>query len=581
MSDQSARQAWRPYTLYSVEELDRWLLPEENLFCLEWHDQAGLYLGIVSTLRNVPVWFHETQGELGEPVLCDRVTYRDVALGTGYADNITLPQWQEPFSVLMTALRLGRPVYTRIPEVAAHLREILIPPPNVPPILDHQGQPLDTAPLLGVVRWDEEPPFPPILPPGGEWREWQPTPEALPPDGRTALTLPEGEKQGPQSAKKAQRINPGPLPIQTGEEARTLEEAIACAPHRIGYQFTQPTGGQPIARYSNPSRKGGYEVLISPPSGEAWGMSELQAMTGRWDLFAVHAQMVVTAMLAANAVKHADGIARGEVKPSITVEVDEILEAMGRRRVDGAAKWNQARCMIRQRLLEISYAAVVGQRKKTYMDKATNAKIDTYQNEALFVVHDQETEWLYGQRSFDGSGIPVRLVIVGGSLWQRMARYDQMRQYIGEVRHLAKLPIGQPSGQWAFCILRAALQMAREKRTRRFEATRGELLLTFPPDETPQQLWDKGKTDKIKPRWGDAERLLRREVGLLLTEPPPLDVARRWLEPYLAQKVLVEVSESLMGDADLPALAATAASHAAKEGKRKPGRPRKNPLAIH
>lgn len=351
---------------------------------------------------------------------------------------------------------------------------------------------------------------------------------------------------------------PRDLAQVTCEEPRALVEAIANG--RTGKGWEAACDG--TLRVFRP-RPNGHEVRLSVyNAADEWGTDELSRrldMTLReWDLNAAFLAMVAVGTFADGTQRHAAGVVSGAVAPAAELWIDDLLKAIGKP-CDSRQERNDARRWVRRRLLEISGAAVVGERHGKYRTPGTREEVDTAQNEALFHVLDSETTWEGGQAAFDGSAVPLRLRLVGGKLWQQIAQNPSMLQYIGNLRALADIRSGKAGGQWARAMGLTFAQLTREQvgqpRPRR-SFTRRELLTRLPPDPTVEEVLKGSEPKRALAYWRDAKTELIR-IGWWRDFPePPKPDARYWGDLWLDQEVTPLPGPAL--SEPLPELAARA-----------------------
>jgi hypothetical protein len=369
---------------------------------------------------------------------------------------------------------------------------------------------------------------------------------------------------------------PHDLALMTSEEPRILIEAIANGRTGKGWQPAQD-GATRVFR----PRPNGHEVRLRVyHAAEEWGPDELSRRLDstlvEWGLDAAFLAAVAISTLAEGTRLNATGVASGALTPVADLTVDDLLRGLGKK-CDSRKERDDWRRWVRRRMLEISGAQVVGQRRGTYRRRDTGEVMDTYQEEVLLMAIDAETTWLGNQPSFDGSGVPIRMRIHGGGLFREIARNPALLQYLGNLRALAEIPGGKAGGQWARAIGLAFAQGVREQATKaqpKQAFTRKELLTRFPPDPSAAEILGGNDPARALTYWRDAKAELVR-IGWWdsFDEPQKPSARYGWAPEWLEQEICP--TPGLLLASPLPQLAASA-----DEARRKvkQGRNRKRPL---
>jgi hypothetical protein len=195
---------------------------------------------------------------------------------------------------------------------------------------------------------------------------------------------------------------------------------------------------------------------------------------------------------------------------------------------------------------------VIGKRAGRYKDPDTGELYDlTSRSELLHISERLDAE----QLSFDPGQPPVAITYNAGPWIQHWAGNRRVLSYFGDVRKLAAIPAGKPSGAWAQAIGMSLQQWWREQSasavpgvvgddnhlTVRFvhKPTRRQLLDMFPPTPTVDEILNSRDPGRAKTYWRDAIALLKqtgviahyREIGT--TTQKRQGWAREWLDQEL------------------------------------------------
>ena len=177
----------------------------------------------------------------------------------------------------------------------------------------------------------------------------------------------------------------------------------------------------------------------------------------------------------------------------VTVAVDDLITAIG---------WTPRSALERERrrrqvwrwLAILDSCQVIGQRPGKYRDPDTKREIDLTSLDALIRITGQRKP---AQLAFDHSAPPLEVTYVAGPWIERWRGQRHILTYFGDVRKLAAIPAGKPSGAWAQAIGLALQQKWRERASYAQERhvgqdkhltvdfgtfTRRELLDLFPPN---------------------------------------------------------------------------------------------------
>lgn len=275
-------------------------------------------------------------------------------------------------------------------------------------------------------------------------------------------------------------------------------------------------------------------------------------------------------------------------------DLDDIAEKIGLRPDKQTEAGREAiRATVYEYIQFIECAKVIGRRSTQYKDKHTGKAIDTYIESALWRIISEKRPV---QTAMFGE-TPRVVEIALPRDWADILTRPDMAQHLQAGEQLGAIPAGQPAGAWARVI---GLALVNTWRRRPKEAVNAELLLTrhelltrylpklAPVDEVLQGSNPKRAVDywraalailfeqKIILRQGEAENPQAAERGKNGRELPRKGWQQEWLETP------VRLVPGPVVEQNLQALAASRYEPAprllSETQKRKPGRPRKQPV---
>jgi hypothetical protein len=262
----------------------------------------------------------------------------------------------------------------------------------------------------------------------------------------------------------------------------------------------------------------------------------------------------------------------------VEVDMDDLIRAVG-----WTPRSARERAAMRRRVwrwLTIYAAArVIGERprRRPYVDPMTGETPRLISRDSLLLVGGVELN--VEQLALDGSEPPVTVTLSAGAFPGRYRGNRRVLTYFGNVRQLAAIPAGKPSGAWAQAIGLALNQHWREHAayvdaggTGLPPISRRALLDTFPPSPTVYEVLASPNPKRARDYFAQAIALLH-EHGVLghFAEPAPIADRKGWAEPWLAQ--LIDARPAAEGSEAAAAIAQTAARI---RGPRT-GRPRRKP----
>lgn len=347
----------------------------------------------------------------------------------------------------------------------------------------------------------------------------------------------------------------------TSEEPRALIEAIVHG--RVSRRWRTEAGG--LARVFL-SQSGQHEVWVhlldsandaDPTTVASWLDATLQA----WDLDVAFLALIVLSALVDATQRHAPAVATGAAAPVVDLSTDDLLRALGkthpgdelglvsRRGFGSSDERDRWRRWVREQLLRLSATTITGRRRGVYRDPVSRRVTDTYRDEGLFYLIDQETQWAGDGPGARVQGVPLRLRIHGGGLLRAMAQNRTLLQYIGDLEVLTRIPSGKATGQWARALGLAFAQLLRERAYRPavpLVFTRRELLTRFPPAPTVDDVVGSGNPKRLLQYWRDASAELERLGWWEMANDPPGPVSRyQWHDGWLDQALAIRPGVAL------------------------------------
>ena len=241
----------------------------------------------------------------------------------------------------------------------------------------------------------------------------------------------------------------------------------------------------------------------------------------------------------------------------VTVKTDDLITAIGWK-----PRSTVERETMRQRvwrwLAMFDAARVIGRRVGTYRDQDTKKEVlDLASIAALIKVMGQRKP---AQFAFDDSAPPVEVTYAAGPWIEQWRGDHRILTYFGDVRHLASIPAGKPSGAWAQAIGLALNQQWRERSsyaqvkhvgedkalTVDFGTfTRRDLLDLFPPEPGLDDVLSGEHPQRAREYWQDAIGILKRDVIIsYYKEHDTVPGSRKgWQRAWLNQPLDIRPSE--------------------------------------
>jgi len=230
-------------------------------------------------------------------------------------------------------------------------------------------------------------------------------------------------------------------------------------------------------------------------------------------------------------------------------------------------------------------AVVLGDRTRTYHDRATGQVLDTSIQSSIWRIHGVEAPL---QRALFGE-VPRRVELVISKQWEPLLARADLVQYYPLAELLGSIPPNQVAGDWARCMGLALANLWRRKPREvlagALRPTRFEILTRYTPKtRTPEEVLKSDKPRRAVEYWRDALDILvergfleakgepARSVQQMLAAHPSYKWAQPWLQETVDLRPGPAMQEAMRARAEaLPHLERPKALPSPK----KRGRPRK------
>jgi hypothetical protein len=250
----------------------------------------------------------------------------------------------------------------------------------------------------------------------------------------------------------------------------------------------------------------------------------------------------------------------------VEVHLDDLIRAVG-----WTPRSTHERSTMRRRIWRwltiYASARVIGERarRRPYRDSMTGENRRLVSRDSLLMVGGVELD--EQQLELDGSEPPITVDLAAGAFPGRYRDNRRVLTYFGNVRALAAIPAGKPSGAWAQAIGLALNQHWREHAARADTdgmsaelppITRQALLDTFPPSPTVYEVLRGPNPKRARDYFAQAIDLLTKH-GVIgqFSEPDPIADRKGWANRWLAE--LVDARPSTDGSQAAASIALTAA----------------------
>jgi hypothetical protein len=382
--------------------------------------------------------------------------------------------------------------------------------------------PLETIVLITVSSTTQD-----MLPLGGVFATFDPIEATeLPPHALTAL--------------------PSNLPQYTFAELKAASIAMADAPH---WRRWTEIEGEEALRHGVPGSP--LEVkFIAGPTARWLGLPNSRASL--WEMLR---SLGIRATLAYHVC-----IATALEQSSVTIALDQLIAAIGqspRTRADRELMRRE----VWQYLAVFDAWQIMGRRKGVYRQRGTREPKDLTTFSALIRLTERGYS---GQLALEPNDRPPDEVSFVAGPWLDQARGDpSILSYFGDVRRLAAIPAGKPSGAWAQAIGLTLQQRWREmaasadigrvgegKRitTRTQHFTRRSLLDLFPPAPTLDEALQSAHRNRhrVQEYWQEAIGILKQQgiIGFYCEVEPLGGNRYDWVKAWETQPLDIRPSDS-------------------------------------
>jgi len=307
----------------------------------------------------------------------------------------------------------------------------------------------------------------------------------------------------------------GPLPQPTAQEIRNAGIALADGPYREHWEALE---GELALVHILPEAP--LQAKLTGTVLPWWGLPEKQT-----HLWAVLQEAGIPAVLLLF-----ETLGRllelPETRSQVRVDLDELARAIGLNQRSSAAR-RESREKVYKLLLLLENLEVHGARNGVWKDPHTGAVLDLRSQDPLLRLTGKRMPL---QSTLDDSGIPTEVAFTYGAWLEKFRGNRRILTDLGDLRRLAEIPTGKPSGALAQRIGLALNQKWREK------AAHGDLRRvgedpkhrTFPAWFTRQELCElyRGEPDLVaileghdpgraRQYWREAIKILKQQPAVI------------------------------------------------------------------
>jgi hypothetical protein len=345
---------------------------------------------------------------------------------------------------------------------------------------------------------------------------------------------------------------PLPLPIlipqQTFQEAKTVAVAIADGP---ALRRWTPIEGELALRHAVKGSPLETKLVGAPMLNWLGLPSTVESLRGELQQAGLPAVLLLHVTLGAALDKVLSQ------RTYVTVSIDELVSAIGWQPRSRAERATMRRRVWRWIAL-FHHMEVIGRRDGKFRDPDTRELVDTTSRDALVQIVGRQ---MPKQLAFDDSTPPLEVTYVAGPWIEQWKGDHRLLTYLGDVRKLASIPAGKPSGAWAQAIGLALNQCWRErasyaelgrvgedkKLTVRFDPfTRRQLLDLFPPTPSVGEVLEGPHPARAREYWDEGiKHLQRKRIISHYAELASMEVKRKgWAEGWLDQPLDIRPSKA-------------------------------------
>jgi hypothetical protein len=224
--------------------------------------------------------------------------------------------------------------------------------------------------------------------------------------------------------------------------------------------------------------------------------------------------------------------------------IDDFIKSVGIEPRDAADR-EKIRRVMWDSLKIFSQTRVLGTVQGRYRDKNGNP-IKYYENSTMIMI--SATYYPHG-KPIEKHEVPTHVALVAGQFYYRNRGNGKFLSALGDLRKLAEIPCGKPSGKWARTLGVFFLQYAREhaseckykssaseadhQRIKFPPTTRRELFTRLRPDPNPFEILGGDHPKRAQEYWDGAIDELRVRKAMIAIEEP-LDLSRKgWQDEWL------------------------------------------------
>lgn len=157
-----------------------------------------------------------------------------------------------------------------------------------------------------------------------------------------------------------------------------------------------------------------------------------------------------------------------------TTSLDDLIDALGWNKA--ARQSSEARGLLRERiyhwLMVFDGMKVIGMRPGHYRDPDSRKQLELMSEDALIRIVGQKVSTEV--RDSEGRPMPLEVTFAAGPWIEQFRGNRQILAEFGNVRAIARIPGGKPSGAWARCIAMTLYQRWREGASRTGSGDEGE-----------------------------------------------------------------------------------------------------------
>ena len=285
----------------------------------------------------------------------------------------------------------------------------------------------------------------------------------------TSRVLDVGDR-GKKGRLPSHRAIPEQLPQQTFAEARAVGQAIAAGPFLKGWDDVE---GEVALRHAVAGSPLEVKLAGSPLLETLCLPMTVQSLRDEVRSLGLPAVLLLHVGLGSVLEQSERG------RFYVTVTLDELIAAIGWT-PQSIEDRKALRRTIWRWLLLIEQLVVIGQRRGKYADRETRRVLDLTSHDVLIRVMGQ----MVPDGIYDPSEPPLEVTFAAGPWVEQWRGRRDILTYFGEVRRLASIPSGKPSGAWAQSIGLALQQIWRERAHDAVAALVGEehkLTVRLPP----------------------------------------------------------------------------------------------------